>query len=459
MPGARAAGERITNQHPTRSGAQSIVRNRGETVGVVDFGSREIRVLIARCDSDGMIQIIGHGTAPGRGCVSQGVIQDLNAAQIALKRALAAAEKEARTTVNYLFCGVHGKNVETFIREGSVQLTHEVVEHAHMEAAREQASKDILAPGKRVTSSINAQEWYVDDHRVLDPLGIRGQTLKTRMHFARLPAVIEDNLGMCIEAQRRDLEDIIFLPLASALGCMTPEDMELGAAVIDMGRSTTGLAVYRDYRILGTNCFEWGGYHLTRDVAAGLQVTFEEADELILEYGISDDFIESGVLDSDGENIRELVYSVVGDSSEREARIKLRSAVPGAPPIVERRELDLIIFERARELLLKIRQQLEARGLMKNLVRGVILTGGASQIKNHVQLAESVFQVPCRVGFPVAVNVLPHAVNNPSFSACAGVARHAFEYRAAARNGRIDPRNGVFSGFRRAGRALKKYFI
>ena len=56
------------------------MRNRSEIVGAVDFGSREVRVVVARKDDDGSIQIVGQGTAPGLGCVSQGVIQDLNAA-------------------------------------------------------------------------------------------------------------------------------------------------------------------------------------------------------------------------------------------------------------------------------------------------------------------------------------------------------------------------------------------
>ena len=109
------------------------MRNKGETVGVVDFGARRIRVLIARHEEGGDIQILGHGVAPGRGCVSHGVIQDLNAAQAALKQALSAAEKEARTKVDSLFCGVNGKSVETFIREGNVELEREVVEESHLE--------------------------------------------------------------------------------------------------------------------------------------------------------------------------------------------------------------------------------------------------------------------------------------------------------------------------------------
>ena len=232
------------------------MRGRGEIVSVVDFGSRDIRVLVARRDNDGTIQIIGHGTAPAHGCVSQGVIQDRAAAQLSLKRALNFAEKESRTKITSVFCGVNGKKVETFIREGTCKIERDVVEHSHMIEARDIASRDILAPGKRVTSSISAQEWYVDDMRVIDPIGIRGQVLKTRIHFARLPAVIEDNIVTCIESQGRELEDMIFVPIASALGCLTPEDLELGVGVLDLGRGITGLAIYRDFRILGTHCFE-----------------------------------------------------------------------------------------------------------------------------------------------------------------------------------------------------------
>jgi len=323
-----------------------------------------------------------------------------------------------------------------------------------MTEARDIASRDILAAGKRLLSSIAAQEWYVDDMRVIDPIGIRGQVLKNRVHFARLPAVIEDNIIACIESQGRELEDLVFQPLAAAMGCLTPEDMELGVAVLDIGRATTGLAVFRDYRILGTHCFEWGGYHLTRDVAAGLQISFEEADELILEYGISDTFIQDPVLapaETDDP-------AALPPRPER-TRIKLKSAVHGAPNIVERDDLDTIVYERAYELINRVRQHLHQRDLSKNLVRGVVVTGGGSTLRNLAALSETVFQVPCRVGVPTGLDVLPRAVQSPAFTAAAGILRHGFHYRAAARNGHVDPRGPLFSGYRRLVHFLRKYFF
>jgi cell division protein FtsA len=418
-------------------------------VGAVDFGSRDIRVLIAQQEPSGAITVLGHGTAPGRGCVSRGVIQDRNAAQVALKQALSGAEKEARVRAPSLVCGINGRNVETFIREGSAEVPRDVVGLDEMAEARDIASRDILAPGKSITSSVTAQEWFVDGMRVENPLGIRGEVLRTRIHFARIPDVIEENIAACIAAQRRELEDMIFTPLAASLGCLTPEDLELGVAVLDLGHSTTGLAVYRDLCIQGSHCFEWGGYQITRDVAAGLHISFQEADELILEYGISDG------------HIRRVFGEEPADSSAEEEtpRVTLKTAVPGAAGTVDRRDLDEIIFERAHELFVKIRQVLKSRGLTKHLVRGVVLTGGASRIKNAVTLAEGVFQVPCRVGIPGSVEILPPGVNAPEFSAGVGIVRHAFYYRAAARNGQVEARGGAASAARRVSRFFRRYFF
>ncbi len=425
---------------------------KGEIVGAVDFGSREVRVIIALEGNDGTVQILGHGTAQGRGCVSQGLIQDLSAAQRALKQALHGAEKEAGVKVSSLFCGLSGTNVESFIREGNVKLDRDVVELAHLEEALDLASRDILAPGKHVISSITSQEWYVDDLRVSDPVGIRGSVLKTRVHFAQIPSVIEDNIVSCIESQGRELEDMVFLPLAAGLGCLTPEDMELGVAILDMGRSTTSLAMYRDRRILTTQCFDWGGFHITRDVAAGLHVSFEEADELVLEYGVSEALIQREIDETDEDEI--------DSPTGRAAQIKLKTAVHGAPEIVDREVLEMIIFERSRELLQKVHQFINSRGLSKHLVRGIILTGGAASIRNQVRLAEAVFQVPSRQGMPDGIDVMPQPVQCTAFTPVVGVARHGFEYRSAARNGRIEVRRGLVGSFFHAiGSFFGRYFF
>ena len=369
---------------------------KGEIVGVVDFGSREIRVLIARRSEDGTVQIIGHGTEPSRGCISQGVLQDLSAAQMALKRAMTAAEKEAQVTLDALFCAINGKNIETFICEGNVRLDGGVVANHHLREAVDIASREILAPGKRLTSSVTAQEWYVDELPVSEPIGIHGQVLKARVHFARVPSVIMDNLVNCVESQHRRLEDFIFTPLASAQGCLTHEEMDLGVAVIDLGRSTTGLAVYRHHRILGTQCFEWGGYQITRDVAACLHITFEEADDLIMSYGISRERMDADAAPEKGGAETSGAPDLAGTP------VKLKTAVHGAPTVVDRQEIETIIHARAKELLTKVRQYLHVRGLAKNLVCGLVLTGGGARSRTWPNWPNACFRRLVESAFPTA---------------------------------------------------------
>jgi cell division protein FtsA len=446
----------VINNPPAGGGRQERkVARKGETVCAVDFGSREVRVLIAQKAADGSIQIRGHGTAPGRGCVAQGIIQDLNAARVVFKRALNAAEKEAGLRVMKCFCGVNGKNVETAIRTGNVKLEKQIVELSHLDEAMDVASRDVLAPGKRVISSITAQEWYVDDLRVTDPINIRGSVLKARIHFAQLPAVIEDNLMTCIESQNREVEDIVFLPLAGGLGCLTSEDIDLGVAVLDLGHTTTGLAIYRDRRIVATKSFEWGGFDITRDVAAGLQISFDEAAELVMLYGISDRLIRAETGAADGDEAEE--KETQGGGS---AHIKLKTAVRGAPSIVERSQLDMIVFERTCEIMTRVRQYLQGQGYTKHLIRGMVLTGGAARIKNQDALAEAMFQTPARIGAPEGIDLLPQPVNGPDYVPAIGVIRHGFEYRNAIRNGRIEVNRGTIGNMLHAtGGFISKYFF
>ena len=426
------------------------MRGRRDIVGAVDFGSHTIRVLVARQAPDGRIQVLGHGSAPGKGSVINGVIQDRNAARESLRRALRQAEREGRCKPSSLFCGVNGRKVETFIREGNVEVENGEVEFDHLAEARDIAARDLLAPGKNITSSVTSQEWYVDGMRVTEPLGIRGQVLKGRIHFARIPGVVQDNMASCVDSQRRELEDVIFLPLAASLGCLTPEDMELGVAVLDLGRTTTGLAVYRNSQILDTRSFNWGAYHLTRDVAAGLHVGFDEADELVEEYGINPALIVMALEEEDG---------IPPPTSGTSDRIQLRTSVPGAPDSVDRHVLDEIVFERAKELLVQVRQHLHARGLIQGLVRGVVLTGGASKLLNQALLAEAVFDVPSRIGFPNSVEILPEPARSPEYAGAVGIVRHAFDYRNAVRNGRVEANGAMVSFSRRMGRFFRRYFL
>ena len=76
--------------------------------------------------------------------------------------------------------------------------------------------------------------------------------------------------------------------LATAEASLLKDEKEYGVCLVDIGAGTTNVAVYLDGRLALTHTIQRGGEHVTRDIAAVLQTTTEEAERLKLLYGCVD---------------------------------------------------------------------------------------------------------------------------------------------------------------------------
>ena len=66
----------------------------------IDLGSQTIRAAIGRLLDDGSMEVIGYGTASSEGII-KGHIENANAAQEAVKKAVLAAENDVKARVPY----------------------------------------------------------------------------------------------------------------------------------------------------------------------------------------------------------------------------------------------------------------------------------------------------------------------------------------------------------------------
>lgn len=419
---------------------------KGETVVAVDFGARAVRVLIAEQMGDGSVRYRGDGSSPSRGCVRQGQIQNQSMAQKALRTALEEARKKAGTGLPSLFCGITAETVRSVIQEGRVPLESGVTELEHLDMARYNAEQASLNPGTRNICPVSSQEWYVDNTRVSEPLGIRGSVLLARLHFAQIPTVVEDNLRACVESQNRMVEDFVYTPIAAALGCLTPEDMQLGVAVVDLGHSGMGISVYRNLSIMGTATLDCGAAHIINDMSAGLKVPFDEAADILREYGVSKRSIMNLRQDADVEDTASAAAASEG------TMVKLKNPVSGAPDRVPRKLVDLIVYERCNEIAENIAKFLRQHRLGPLLARGIVLTGGGANIHNFDLLLEAVCGINVRVGLPEGMDSMPQHFNAPENTPLVGIVRHGLDYRAAVRSGLIDQRGSVM------GKKLRRVF-
>ncbi|MCK5863081.1 MAG: cell division protein FtsA [Candidatus Hydrogenedentes bacterium] len=427
---------------------------KNELIAAVDFGSRAVRIVITRRAPDGQTRILGYGVEPTQGCIRFGAIQDLNAATQAFRAAFNTAKKMAGTSVSALYCGIHGAKISTNVSEGRVPIENKIIKPEHLETARKNAATASIGAKTRALSSFMSEEWTVDDVRVTDPLDMHGSVLKVRIHFAQIPEFVENNLRRCIETQGLLIEEFVFMPLAAASGCLTCEDIQMGVAVVDLGAAAADIAVYTNNDIAVATAYNWGSGLIINDITAGIKVSFEEATELLLEYGVSDHrirLLDRNTTRSDSER--------KGASAKENAPIKLTRTVTGAPSTVPRSELDAIIFARCDEIAEKVQHFLNKNNLLDRLARGIVLTGGGAGIHNLDTLFGIICDIPVRVGVPLGFDDLPESLDLPEWTPVMGIIKHAMERRSAMEKGQLSPQGNNNSWYARIRRLLGKYFV
>ncbi|MFA7692961.1 MAG: cell division protein FtsA [Candidatus Hydrogenedentes bacterium] len=420
---------------------------KSEVVAAVDFGSREIRVLIGRHFANGITKILGYGSAPSDGYVEFGAIQDAAAAELAFKSALRDAKQMANARIFKIYCGLQGETLHSRRYEGKAPIENGVVKPEHLAKVRDNAAIGLNAPDKLPVSCIMSEEWKVDNMPVVDPLDMKGSALQGNIRFIQLPVFLENNLRSCVEKQGIEIADFVFMPIAAAYGCLTREDKQIGAAVVNMGKSCTGITTFLNGSIVDVTTRPFSSGLIISDVAAGLKTTFEEAAELVHEYGINRNQFDKNNAVPD--------YNPDAIKDEDKVIIKLNQTATGEPATADRAYLEFIIALRAKELGEEINKYLEAKKLTKMLARGIVITGGGALIENQDMVIQQECGLDTRIGVPIGYDEIPEAINKPDWSPVAGVLNYAVAQRRVNRK-----RQGIMSFGNENSRleALRRFF-
>ncbi|MBP3730539.1 MAG: cell division protein FtsA, partial [Mailhella sp.] len=179
---------------------------------------------------------------------------------------------------------------------------------------------------------------------------------------------------------------------------LTDDEREIGVAIVDIGGGTSDIAIFSNNAIKYTGAVALGGNNLTSDIAYGLRTSLSSADKIKIKHGCA-----------------------LMDMVQPDEHIEV-PGVGGRPPqAFERRFLAEICEARMEEILALIYKELERSGMKSQLAAGIVLTGGAALIPGCVELAEAIFQMPARLGYPRNVGGLSDVVNNPRYATAVGL--------------------------------------
>jgi cell division protein FtsA len=90
--------------------------------------------------------------------------------------------------------------------------------------------------------------------------------------------------------------------------------------------------------------------------------------------------------------------------------------------------LSEIVEPRYEELMLLVQAELRRSGFEDLIAAGLVLTGGSSKVTGLTELAEEIFHMPVRIGFPQHVAGLTDVVQNPIYSTGVGLLLYGREH-------------------------------
>ena len=370
-------------------------------ITVLDAGSSKSCVLVAEL-TDGVLRYRGHGVEASKG-MRRGMISELGPAAEAINQAALTAERVTKAPIESAVVGVGGPHIRGMNSQGGISMGSRMKEitREDVRSAIDRARSIGLAPDREVLHLLPQQFILDDQSGIHDPVGMVGNRLEVNLHLSTCSGSAVQSVVTCANRAGLEVTDTIFEGIASAEAVLSADERELGVCLADIGSSSTELVVFFEGSVAHTAVLPIGGDHFTNDLAVGLHVSVEEAEQLKRQYG-------------------NCVVTSVPQLNEIEVGGDLATGGQ-APRMVRQRFLAEVLEPRARELFTMLRDTLRQGGVLEALGAGCVLTGGGAMLAGLLDNAESLLRVPARVGYPVPLSRMPAELARPEFSVAIGM--------------------------------------
>lgn len=376
-----------------------------DVVGLLDIGSFKIACLIvarkgpAGAHDAASFRVVGVGHQRSRG-VKAGVITDLDAAEAAVRAAVAQAERMAGVTLKQVIVSLSCGRLKSQLFGASTPVEGRLVADDDIERAlaggRSYAERD-----GRTLVHMNRLGFRLDGvSGMADPRGMSAKKLTLDLHAITADDAPVRNLMMAVERCYLNATGLIPSGLASAMSATTEAERKLGVTTIDIGGGSTTLAVFSEGRFIFTDTIPVGGGHLTFDIARSLQTPLAEAERIKALYGT--------LVGAQSDGHEDISYPIAGSEDQ-------------GPAHTTKAHVSAIVRQRFQSLLGHVKERLEQGGVSAVAGDHVVLTGGSSQLVGAAEFAANDFGRPVRVSRPEPMSGLPPVMCGPAFATVVGL--------------------------------------
>lgn len=363
----------------------------------IDVGTTKICTLVARVEENKKFRILGVGIEPSQG-MRKGVVVDLDATTKAISRSIDKAERTSGLEVTSAQVSLAGSHVSSINSQGASGVTGGIIDQNDVFRALD-AAKAVSIPHNRDIVHVIQRGFSVDGQDgIHKPIGMHGYRLEVEAHIITASSTSLDNLEQCVNAAGAQVEAFVLNPLASAEAVMTDTEREMGSLVCDIGGGTTDLAIYINGDVWHTMVMGVGGNHITSDIAHGLRLPLEQAEQVKLEHG--------NLLHTEYDKDEMFQIRPFGDEESVEIR---------------QRDLAMIIEARVEEIFSYVMREIKRSGYDGLLPAGMVLTGGTSALPGISRFARDMFNFPVRVAEPGNMVGMTDQLHSPAYSTSVGL--------------------------------------
>jgi cell division protein FtsA len=370
----------------------------------IDVGTTKICTLVGQITDSRRLNILGVGLAPSKG-LDKGVVVNIDDAVAAIESSIEKAERASGHRITHALVGVSGRHITSLNSRGvvAVQPDKEITRNDISRAV--EAAQAVAIPTQREIIHVIPRAYVVDGNSAIrDPVGMSGIRLEVETHIVTGEVMAIQNLIRSVERAGVEIDDLVLQPLASGEAVLSAEDKERGVILVDIGGATTDLAIFANGTVWHTGVVPVGGQHFTNDLVYVLHTPQNTAEYLKLRYG----------------------SAVPGDPPEEDDPADLIDAdtlTVGEKQQISGYLINEILQSRAEQVIDLITAEVRRSGYHGLLPAGIVLTGGAGQLRRYDEMMRDMLGLPVRIGVPGGLGGLSDTLDSPAYATAVGLLR------------------------------------
>ena len=383
---------------------------KGNIITGLDIGTSSIKALVVQRTKKDW-EVLSYAEIPSFG-LRKGAVVNAEETSKNVQMILSGIERDCNRKINSVFVNVGGSRLYVMPSDGIISVSRADQRISKEDTERVlQATRAINMPRNDEILDVVPKEFIIDDQRgIKNPVDLTGIRLEAKVLLLCIFSPDFLKLTQSVLNAKIQIDDVIPSPLAAANAVLTPQQKELGVALIDIGASATSLAVFEEGDLIHLAVMPIGSANITNDIAIGLKIDVAMAESIKKQHGTC------MLVSRERENKKSGVKKI--EIFEKSSSLSFT-----------KKNIVDIVEPRVSEILDLVQKELKKINKQQQLPGGIVLTGGGAKLPKIKELAKETLKLSCEIGIPKGITGVQE---DPSLATVTGLALEGVDFEQEA---------------------------